>query len=154
MSSDLDASGAPLSASESEGSQNAGLSGEAGGESSTVSSEAKVDGPPRPRDVPVATVVRLMGLPSAADLAVMDSKLDILSAKVATLAARVERISSQMMEVFHDFDRFDVQLADLREFMKQSLASVIGKMDSIKDSSYGVANGNTSASRKDSESAK
>lgn len=104
--------------------------------------DVKVSDPAlRPRDVPVSTVIRLMGLPTAADLTVIESKIDILSTKVSTVAARVERIATQLMEVFHDFDRFDVQIADMREFMKQSLTSVVGKMDSMKESSPQAANG-------------
>lgn len=115
---------------------------------SIAATEAKSDPAHRHRDVPVSTLVRLMGLPTAADLTVLETKIDILTTKVATVGARVERIASQLMEIFHDFDRFDVQIADLREFIKGSLASVIGKVDSLKDSSS--PNGGDSSSAKNS----
>ncbi|MCC6219734.1 MAG: hypothetical protein IT291_00675 [Deltaproteobacteria bacterium] len=94
-------------------------------ERSEGSSPASASSVVRNREVTVNTIVRLMGLPTSSDIRVLESKLDALTSKLASIAVRLDRVSSQVLEISHDSDRVDLQISDLRAFVKKALASVV-----------------------------
>lgn len=73
------------------------------------------------RDVPIATIVHLLGIPTQTDINVLDTKLDMLTSKVNALALKVDRLLSQLAGISNEFyvDRIDFQLADIRNMMKK-----------------------------------
>ena len=69
------------------------------------------------RDVAVSTVVRLMGLATSTEVAVLEQKIDMLIAKLNTISTKVDRLNNTLQHG-SDFDRIDMQLADLRSILK------------------------------------
>ena len=47
------------------------------------------------RDVPVSALVHLLGLPTSAELSVIESKVDTLSARLSSLGTKYDRLSQQ-----------------------------------------------------------
>ncbi|MCB0345812.1 MAG: hypothetical protein KDD66_11895 [Bdellovibrionales bacterium] len=80
-------------------------------------------------DVPVSTVVRLMGVASSREMALLERKLDLTNQKVANIGHRLDRISEQMLELFHDIDRTNVQFGDLKDFLRNILGAVLKNVD-------------------------
>jgi len=84
---------------------------------------------PKPaREVPVSTVVRLMGLPTSSDLSVLESKIDSMSSKLTSAVYKIDRMSQQLQTLFQDSDRANTQVAELRDFMKKALAAAFTKL--------------------------
>jgi len=83
--------------------------------------------PDQPRvDVSAATVARMMGIASTNDLKLLESKLDLLSARVAGILTKVDRCISMFSAVptASDIGRLEVQLAAVKAMMKEVLDSV------------------------------
>ncbi len=107
-------------------------SGRSEGRSETAAGESRGNAggnTVRQREMTTTTLVRLMGLPTATEFSMLESKIDNLSSKVSTLVSKLERLSGQMPQLFHDFDRTNTQIADLREFVRKALASVVSHLD-------------------------
>jgi len=83
----------------------------------------------RSREIPVSTLVRLLGLPTKSELSLVEAKIDTLTLKMATLSSKIDRLSTQVPQLFSDFDRTNVQIADLREFMRKMLAAVVAQLN-------------------------
>lgn len=83
------------------------------------------------RDIPVATIVRLLGIPTQADFSVLDTKLDMLTSKLNALAIKVDRLLSQLGAISNEFyvDRIDFQLGDIRNMMKKVFPQAITTND-------------------------
>lgn len=74
------------------------------------------------REVSASAVVHLLGLSTAAQLRVVEDKLDLLSTKVAGLVSKVERIANQVGQAQKEnlLDRIDVQLSDIKALLRKS----------------------------------
>ncbi|MCB0359648.1 MAG: hypothetical protein KDD44_08430 [Bdellovibrionales bacterium] len=101
-----------------------------GDESVDAAAEADAPGSPvRQHDVPASTIVRLMGMPTAGDIQMLEQNIGALSRKVTNLSLKIDRMTEQMLELFHDIDRTNVQFGDLREFLKNILGAVMANTD-------------------------
>lgn len=74
-------------------------------------------------EIPVSTIVRMMGLPTKVELAVLEQKIDALSGKVNILSSKLERIVASF-EHGSEFDRIDLQLTDLRTSLREVLSKI------------------------------
>lgn len=81
------------------------------------------------RDVPVSTVIGLLGVATSKELHLLEKKIDIATQKLAQVSSRLDRMSEQMLELFHDIDRTNVQFGDLKEFLKNILSAVLRNVD-------------------------
>lgn len=90
------------------------------------------------RDVPVSTVVHLMGLPTAAQLALLEGKIDILTTRVTTVTTKLERIASELSLIKNDAttDRIDFQLNDIRGLLRRLVpkAAAAGEVEPVPES--------------------
>jgi hypothetical protein len=76
------------------------------------------------REVAVSTIIRLLGIPTVDDIALVEKKVDALTAKISSVQQRVERLASAIQSG-SDFERFDVQLGDIHNLLKELLPRVI-----------------------------
>jgi hypothetical protein len=78
-------------------------------------------------EVPASTIVHLLGVATQNDLSVMESKLDMLISRVATLSMKVDRLVNQLTTISNEFyvDRIDFQLSDIRQMMKKVFPSAL-----------------------------
>jgi len=92
------------------------------------------------RDLPISTIIRMMGLPTKSELVVLEQKLDALTTKVNNLGSKLERIVSNF-EHGSEFDRIDVQLTDIRATLREVLPKALAQLS---------ASGSRAAVKKDS----
>ena len=89
------------------------------------------------RDVPVSTVVHLMGLPTASQLSLLEGKIDVLTSKIGTITAKIERLSSEVSLLKSDatIDRIDFQLNDLRGLLRRLVpkATAAGEIETAPE---------------------
>lgn len=73
------------------------------------------------RDVSASTIVHLMGLATSQQLNVIESRIDVIASKMASLFAKMERMEERVAEVYGDtyLDRIDFQLSEMRQLMKK-----------------------------------
>lgn len=105
-------------------------------ETSDLEGQQSVDAPNSGRsEMGVGTLMRLMGVASRNDLLVLESQLDTLVGKIASVGIKVERLSKHVREA-HDqsyLERIDYQLADLRTLLKISLGQDSEPEEKITD---------------------
>lgn len=72
-------------------------------------------------EMPVSTLLHLMGLPTNSEIQMLESKLDLLTSKLTRIALQVERMGTQFTALADNLymDRIDFQLADLRNVIKK-----------------------------------
>ncbi len=98
----------------------------------TESSENKPEqrlSPEGPKvDVSAATVTRMMGIATVTDLKLLESRLDLLTAKVTTVVAKVDRILTSVNALPNgsDMDRIEIQLGSVKAVMKEVLEALDG----------------------------
>lgn len=98
----------------------------------TESSESKPEqrlSPEGPKvDVSAATVTRMMGIATVTDLKLLESRLDLLTAKVTTVVAKVDRILTSVNALPNgsDMDRIEIQLGSVKAVMKEVLEALDG----------------------------
>lgn len=86
-------------------------------------SEGRQQASPAGRDVPVSSLVHLMGLATSSQVSVIEKQLDNLANRMTILTAKLERIATQL-EIAQDgaaLDRIDFQLADIKSILKRVL---------------------------------
>jgi len=69
------------------------------------------------RELSVTTLLHLMGMPTGSQLTVMDTKLDLVLTKMATLQAKIDRINSQFET--SGTERLELQVTEIRSIMKK-----------------------------------
>lgn len=81
------------------------------------------------REMPVSTLVRLMGVPTSQDLTILESKLDIILTKISSLSARMDRMEKYRTESQSEsyLERIDYQLAEVRSILKKVLPKVMAR---------------------------
>lgn len=78
-------------------------------------------------EIPVSTIVRMMGLPTKHELALLEQKIDALTGKINILGSKLERIVSNF-EHGSEFDRIDVQLTDIRTTLREVLPKIVSQL--------------------------
>ncbi len=73
------------------------------------------------RDVSAATIGRMLGLVTAGDFKLMESKIDLLQTRVNTLMAKVDRLQPvlQTLACGSDMERLEVQLQSIKALMAE-----------------------------------
>lgn len=73
------------------------------------------------RDVPISTLIHLLGLPTQQQVALVEAKIDSLASKITALATRLDRINKTVSVLPGEqyLDRIDYQIADLRTLIKK-----------------------------------
>lgn len=73
------------------------------------------------RDVPLSTFVHLLGLSTSSQVSLIESKVDMLTSKVATALLKLERLTTDLTDIKADaaIDRIDFQLNDIRALLKK-----------------------------------
>ena len=78
------------------------------------------DTQPAAHDVSAATVARMLGLATATEVRLVESKLDLMSSKISTLQIKAEKMLTILnsMPTGGDLERIDVQLGSLKSLLK------------------------------------
>ena len=90
----------------------------------TITNEGKTEGPKV--EVSAATITRMMGIATLTDIKLIDGKLDLLSTKLNTLTAKVERLTTMLSSAPNasDIDRLDIQVGSVKTLVREVLAAV------------------------------
>jgi len=74
-------------------------------------------------EVSAATIGRMLGLVTSADLQIIEKKIDLLTTKLNLIAAKVDKFGNSLSELPSgaDFERIEVQLVGLRNLIKEAL---------------------------------
>lgn len=80
------------------------------------------------RELTVSTLVHLLGLPSMAQMAAMESSVDLMARKMQTISAQLEKISSELQALSADnsSERIDFQLNEIRAILKRAVVTTGG----------------------------
>lgn len=94
------------------------------------------------REVPVSTIVHLLGVPTQQDIRVLESKIDMLSSKLTAVALKLDRVAGQVATMANEFylDRIDFQISDIRALMRKVFPQFVGASESnisLKDAVEG-----------------
>lgn len=93
---------------------------------------------PGGREVPVSTVVHLLGLPTATQLSMLEGKIDILTTRVTSITSKLDRIASELALIKNDAttDRIDFQLNDIRGLLRRLVpkAAAAGDVEPVPES--------------------
>ena len=78
------------------------------------------------RELSVAALMHLAGLPTAAQVRVVEAKLDALTSKISAIGTRLERLAAlvESSQVETLFERIDYQLAEVRTMLKKTSSHV------------------------------
>ena len=96
------------------------------------SEPAKVPRTPS-REVPVSTIVHLMGLASQADFSMLDNKLDMLNSKITAMQLKIDRLASQLSSQTQEtyIERLDFQIADIRSMMRKVVPTLLSTTENM-----------------------
>lgn len=80
-------------------------------------------------DVSATTLARMMGVATAADLKLIEGKIDLMSSRMTAVTMRSEKILTMLgnMPTGGDLERIDVQIGALRGMIKDLLATMQGE---------------------------
>jgi hypothetical protein len=83
------------------------------------------------RDVSATTIGRMMGLATVQELALIESKIDLMVTKVSNLTVRMEKVISSLANAptGADLERIDVHIGALRTLIKEVLGDKVGDID-------------------------
>lgn len=75
-------------------------------------------------EVSAATIGRMMGLATITDLKLLDSKVDLLATRMASITMKVDKMLTMLTAVpnGNDLERIDVQIASMKELMRDLLS--------------------------------
>lgn len=101
------------------------------------------------RDVPVSTVVHLLGLSTSSQIAILEDKVDALTQRLNYAILKLERIATDMHHASHSstIERLDVQVNDLRALLKRILPKFGGTVDAETDAAPNQGNASGVRSR-------
>ena len=82
---------------------------------------------PATKEVSLSTLVHIMGMPTASQVAVLEDKVDMLSGKIAGIASKVDNLSVKVAGLDNEasLDRVDYQLTEIRNILKKVLPHVL-----------------------------
>ena len=90
------------------------------------------------REISLATLVHLMGLPTANQISLLETKIDLLTNRVGQVLAKLERMSHELENMKSDatIDRIDFQLTDIRALLKRTIpvSAAAGEVETKSDS--------------------
>lgn len=94
------------------------------------------------KEFTVSALVHLLGLPTNAQMRVLESKLDAVTAKLSTMSSKVERLSQQSDAAKNEslLERIDFQLSEIRAVLKKSsslMASTVTSSSRLSASAEG-----------------
>ena len=80
----------------------------------------------KPSEVSAATIGRMMGLATNSDLRLLESKLDLISTKVASLQVKLDKALTTLtsMPTAADLERIDVQIGSVRTSLRETVQAV------------------------------
>ncbi|MFN8392631.1 MAG: hypothetical protein U0136_20225 [Bdellovibrionota bacterium] len=85
------------------------------------------------RDISLSTFVHLLGLPTAVQISLLETKMDVLTAKVTTLGSKLDRILAELDAVKNDaaVDRIDFQMTEIRSLLRRLVpaAAAMGEIE-------------------------
>ncbi len=76
---------------------------------------------PQHRELSVPALLHLMGLPTASQITVLDTKMDLVLTKMTTLQSKIDRLNSQfeMLSATTATERLEFQVSEIRSIMKK-----------------------------------
>lgn len=79
-------------------------------------------------EVSAYAVARMMGVATATDIRILEGKLDLISARVNTIGAKIDRMHTlfQQMPTGSDLERIDVQIGGVKSTLRDLVAVVGG----------------------------
>lgn len=89
------------------------------------------------KEFTVSALLHLLGLPTKAQVQVLESKLDAATAKLSTMSSKVERLSQQSDAAKNEslLERIDFQLSEIRAVLKKSSSLMASTVTSSSTSS-------------------
>jgi hypothetical protein len=86
------------------------------------------------RDISATTIGRMMGLATVQELALIESKIDLMVTKVGNLTIRMDKVISSLANAptGADLERIDVHIGALRTLIKEALGGKADDADSAK----------------------
>lgn len=84
------------------------------------------------KEVSAATIGRMMGLATVSDLKLLDSKVDLLSTKVAGLVMKLDKALNLLaaMPTGSDLERIDIQVGGVKTAVREAVQTI---QDTIRD---------------------
>lgn len=78
------------------------------------------------KEVSAATIGRMMGLVTASDLKLLDSKVDLLVTKVAALTMKLDKALSLLSATptGSDLERIDIQVGSFKSMLRESMQAI------------------------------
>lgn len=79
-------------------------------------------------DVSATTITRMMGIASVSELKLVETRIDLVTAKVTTVLAKFDKLMSTVnaLPTGSDIDRLEIQLSSVKSVMKEVLEAVQG----------------------------
>lgn len=73
------------------------------------------------RDVPISTVVHLLGLPTAQQLSILEGKVDLLNTKLSSVLSKLEKMGTEISAIKADatVGRIDFQINEIKALLKR-----------------------------------
>ena len=86
------------------------------------------------RELSALTIGRMMGLATVQELALIESKIDLMATKVGNLTVRMEKVISSLANAptGADLERIDVHIGALRTLIKEVLGDASDEAGSAK----------------------
>jgi hypothetical protein len=77
-------------------------------------------------EVSASTIGRMLGLATVGELHMLESKVDLLTTKLNAFSVRIDRIVSMLSSAptGKDLERIDVQIAAMRQMLREGLAAL------------------------------
>lgn len=73
------------------------------------------------KEVSVATVVRLMGLPTTSEFRLLEQKVDTLLTRITAMGQKLDRLAGNIQSS-SDVDSVQVQISDVKRLVKELMA--------------------------------
>lgn len=75
---------------------------------------------PRSNELSAAALGRLLGLATSSELKVFEGKIDLLTQKMASMAAKVEKLTQAINKIptANDFERIDVHVGAIKAMIR------------------------------------
>lgn len=76
---------------------------------------------PRTNELSAAALGRLLGIATSAELKVFESKIDLLTQKMAGMAAKIEKLTQAVNKVpsANDIERIDVHVGAIKAMLRE-----------------------------------
>lgn len=79
------------------------------------------------REVSAATVARMMGLATAAEVRMLEGKIDLLTTKLNAIGAKLDRLATlaSSLAVGADLERIDVHIGSIKSVLKEAFPQFV-----------------------------